>query len=634
MAYTVFIDLSKEHIVKRETDTGDLRLFLGSRGYAAKLLYDHVGPDIAPFDPGNMLIFSVGPFTGTNWPTGARMTVSAKSPATDAYGYGNAGGHIGAELRKAGYDAVVITGKASRPSYVHIEDGAIEILPAFEFWGLAATETEERLKGRHEKHEVGCIGPGGENKVYFAGVMTDGGRTAGRTGMGAVMGSKNLKALVVRGSNRVQVPPEFKKLATDKAKKLLQNSAAKDYRRWGTSILMNYKNPRGDIPTRNYQESQAPVIRKVNAQALDEYVDKTNGCFSCPIRCGRHTRIESGPYAMESEGPEYETVNSFGPLVGNDNMEVVLYANYLCNRYGIDTISTGLLIAFAMECHQHGILNDPEFNLEWGDADTIVGLVEKIGRREGLGNILADGVKRAAEQIHPEAERYAMHVKGLETPRQEPRTNRGLALGHVTSARGADHLYGLSTIDQTKNKEAAERYFPGAGEEILDVFSQKYKPQVLKFTEAFAAVSDALGICKFSTLEAYALGPEDIAEGMSACFGRTVTMEELLQAGERIVNLERMYNIRHGMDRKDDMLKDRFLKEPMTVYVEKEGELTEEVWKEGLLVELDSMLDEYYKERGWTNRGIPTEDKLRELELDFLVRDLPARVKAGSGRES
>jgi aldehyde:ferredoxin oxidoreductase len=172
------------------------------------------------------------------------------------------------------------------------------------------------------------------------------------------------------------------------------------------------------------------------------------------------------------------------------------------------------------------------------------------------------------------------------------------------------------------------------GEEILDVFSQKYKPQVLKFTEAFAAVSDALGICKFSTLEAYALGPEDIAEGMSACFGRTVTMEELLQAGERIVNLERMYNIRHGMDRKDDMLKDRFLKEPMTVYVEKEGELTEEVWKEGLLVELDSMLDEYYKERGWTNRGIPTEDKLRELELDFLVRDLPARVKASSGRES
>ncbi len=623
MANTVYIDLSLGKVHSVQTPTEDLELFLGSRGYAAKILYERVGPEIGPFDPHNCLIFSVGPFTGTNWPTGARMTVSAKSPATDAYGYGNTGGFIGTEIRKAGYDAVVVTGRAATPVSIHIVDEQIQIVPADELWGTVATDTEQQLKGEYDKHQVCCIGPGGENLVYFAGVMTDGGRAAGRSGMGAVMGSKNLKALIVHGSRKAEVPAEFKKLATEKAKKLLKSPAAMDYKQWGTSILMDFKNPRGDIPARNYQACQAPVIKKVNAAAVNTYVVKTSGCFSCPIRCGRHSKVESGPYAHEADGPEYETVNSFAPLVGNEDMELALYCNYLCNRYGIDTISTGSMIAFAMECHQRGLLDDPELSLEWGDAASITGVIERIAFRQGLGKILADGVKRAAGQIHPEAHKYALHVKGLETPRQEPRTNRGLALGHATSARGADHLYGLSTIDQTKNREAAQRYFPEAGEEILDVFSQKYKPQVLKFTEAFSAINDSLGICKFSTLEAFALGPEDIAEGMSAYFGREFSMEDLLHIGERIVNLERMYNVRHGMDRKDDRLHDRFMKEPMTVYVEKDGALTDEVLKAGLVVELDEMLDGYYRERGWTQQGIPTPEKLTELGLNNLITALP-----------
>lgn len=623
MAYTAFIDLSTQIIDVRESSREDMELFLGSRGYAAKILYDRVGPEIGPFDPRNCLIFSVGPFTGTNWPTGARMTVSGKSPATGAYGYGNTGGFIGTEIRKAGFDALVVSGKSDTPVYIHILDTDIQILPADKLWGTAATETEDLLKQHYEKHQVCCIGPGGENLVYFAGVMTDGGRAAGRSGMGAVMGSKQLKALVVRGTKKIQTPSEFKKRATEKAKKLLQNPAALDYKKWGTSILMDFKNPRGDIPAKNYQECQAPVIKKVNAAAVHKYVDKTAGCFSCPIRCGRHSKVEGGPYAHEADGPEYETINSFAPLVGNDDMELTLYCNYLCNRYGIDTISTGSLIAFAMECHQRGILDDPELSLEWGDPDSITGLIHKIAQREGLGSILADGVKRAAPKIHPEASKYAFHVKGLETPRQEPRTNRGLALGHATSARGADHLYGLSTIDQTKNKDAASRYFPEADDEILDVFSQKYKPRVLKFTEAFSAINDSLGICKFSTLEAFALGPEDIAEGLSAYFGTQCTMEDLLHIGERIVNLERMYNVRHGMDRGDDQLHERFLKEPLTVYVEKDGALTDEVLKEGLVVHLDEMLDEYYRQRNWTSKGIPSKEKLTELGLESLVQDLP-----------
>jgi aldehyde:ferredoxin oxidoreductase len=615
MAKTLFIDLGTRSYSIKESPKKDLERFLGARGYAAKLLYDRVGPETAPFDPGNLLIFSVGPFTGTNWPTGARMTVTAKSPATGAYGYGNVGGFAGKEIRRAGYDALVISGQSAAPCLVRIEDERVEILEAGDLWGTDAVETEAILKNRYAKHEVCCIGQGGENLVRFAGVITDGGRAAGRTGVGAVMGSKKLKALVVRGTIPVETPEDFKKLAVAKAKQLLASEAAQDYKRWGTSILLNYKNPRGDIPTNNYQSGQAPRISKMNAQALDVYVDKTHGCFACPIVCGRHTNVPSGKYAHEASGPEYETVNSFGPLVGNEDMEVALYASNLCNRYGIDTISTGSMIAFAMECHQRGLLSDRAFSLEWGDADSIHGLIKAIALREGLGDILAEGVKEASARIGPETKKFALHVKGVETPRQEPRANRGMALAHVTSARGADHLYGLTTIDQTKNRKAAERYFPGAGEEIFDVFSQTYKPEMMLLAEAVSALSDSLGVCKFSTVEAYALGPEDLAEGASLFFGRTITMQELLLIGERIVNLERMYNIRHGMDRKDDALPERFTKEPLTIYEEQDGALTGREIRTGLLVNLDPMLDDYYSLRGWTTDGIPTKQKLQELSL-------------------
>jgi aldehyde:ferredoxin oxidoreductase len=618
MAKTLFIDLGSRSFSIEESSERDLELFLGARGYAAKILYDRVGPEVEPFDPENLLIFSVGPFTGTNWPTGARMTVTAKSPATGAYGYGNVGGFAGKEIRRAGYDAIVIGGAADSPCLVRIEDGTVEILDADKLWGTDAVQTEEILKKRYEKHQVCSIGQGGENRVRFAAVITDGGRAAGRTGVGAVMGSKKLKALVIRGSGPAETSKEFKALAVSKSKKLLASEAAQDYKRWGTSILLNYKNPRGDIPTNNYQSGQAPRIAKMNAQALDAYVDKSHGCFACPIVCGRHSKVPSGTYAHEASGPEYETVNSFGPLVGNEEMEVALYASNLCNRYGIDTISTGSMIAFAMECRQKGLLSDPHFSLQWGDAETITGLIEAIAFRKGLGDLLAEGVRDAAKKIGPEAEKFALHVKGVETPRQEPRANRGMALAHVTSARGADHLYGLTTIDQTKNREAAARYFPGAGEEIFDVFSQKYKPEMMLLAEATGAVSDALGVCKFSTVEAYALGPEDLAEGASLYFGRSITMEELLLIGERIVNLERMYNVRHGMDRKDDALPERFTKEPLTIYEEKEGELTDRVVKSGLLVDLDPMLDDYYRLRGWSSRGIPTKEKLKELSLEDI----------------
>jgi len=622
MFLTAYIDLSNQKVDVFESPKETVEKFLGSRGYAAKLLYDNVSPDVKPFDPENLLIFSTGLFTGTAWPTSARFTVTAKSPATEAYGYANSGGFFGPELRRAGFDAVVIKGKADQPVYLHIEDEDITIKSAEELWNQKVTEVSEKLKKKHRKGRVACIGPAGENLVRFSSIMVDEGRAAGRCGLGAVMGSKKLKAVVVQASEKVKFNDDFKMTAIKKAKKLKDHPSAVDYREWGTPILINFKNHRGDLPAKNHQEVQVKDQNKINAQALDEYVYKNTGCYACPIRCSRHAKVESGPYQCDTEGPEYETIDSFGPMVGNDDMEMIIYANKICDENGIDTISSGVVIAFAMECYQKGYLRDLDLDLSWGNKESIIKLLQMIINREGIGDILAEGVMRASEKIDPATKSFALHVKGLETPQQEPRTNRGLALGHATSNRGADHLYGLSTIDQTQNEAIAKKYFPESDSDILDVFSQKYKPEMLKFTEEFSAVTDALGICKFSTLEGYALEPEDITEGLNK-FDESFNydFETLMEVGERIINLERMYNYRHGLTREDDILPERFLNEPVDVYKEEDGVLIDEVYKENLTVELDEMLDEYYKIRNWTENGIPTPEKLKELKLQSIIQD-------------
>ncbi len=622
MFLTAYIDLSNQNVEVIESPKETVEKFLGSRGYAAKLLYDNVSPEVKPFDPENLLIFSTGLFTGTAWPTSARFTVTAKSPATEAYGYANSGGFFGPELRRAGFDAVVIKGKADKPVYLHIEDEDINIKSAEELWNQKVTEVSEQLKKKHRKGRVACIGPAGENLVRFSSIMVDEGRAAGRCGLGAVMGSKKLKAVVVQASEKVKFNNDFKMTAIKKAKKLKDHPSAVDYREWGTPILVNFKNHRGDLPAKNHQEVQVNDQNKINAQALDEYVYKNTGCYACPIRCSRHAKVESGPYQCDTEGPEYETIDSFGPMVGNDDMEMIIYANKICDENGIDTISSGVVIAFAMECYQKGYLQDIDLDLSWGNKDSIIKLLNMIINREGIGDLLAEGVMRASEKIDPATKSFALHVKGLETPQQEPRTNRGLALGHATSNRGADHLYGLSTIDQTQNEDMARKYFPESDSDILDVFSQKYKPEMLKFTEEFSAVTDALGICKFSTLEGYALEPEDIIEGLNK-FDESFNYDfkTLMEVGERIINLERMYNYRHGLSRKDDLLPERFLNEPVDVYREEDGLLIDEVYKENLTVELDEMLDEYYKIRNWTQNGIPTQEKLKELNLKSLFQD-------------
>ncbi|GFN23916.1 aldehyde ferredoxin oxidoreductase family protein [Thermanaeromonas sp. C210] len=628
MGKMAWVDLTTRQIRVEEVPQEYTGKYLGSRGIAARILYDHVGPDISPFDPRNLLIFSVGPFTGTPWPCGARYTVTAKSPATGAYGYGNSSGFFGPELRKAGYDLVVITGKASEPVYLSLLDGQIDILPAGELWGKTTAETETILRQRYPGSRVASIGPAGENLVYFAAVINDYARAAARTGMGAVMGSKNLKALVVKGSQKLSFPPAFVATAREAMARVREHPGSRAYRQWGTVVLIASKNKIGDMPSKNHRWGQFPGGKNIDAQAVARYTVRTQGCFACPIRCSRITCVPEGPFKTpEAEGPEYETTNALGSNLWNDNIEVVIHANKLCNELGLDTISTGMVISFAMEAREKGLLQAEKYSLAWGDPETILGLIRDIAYREGLGELLAEGVKGASMKLGSSSRDFALHVKGVEVPRQEGRVLKAFGLAHATGNRGADHLYALPIIDLAGKTDVAEEWLPECGPELMQVTSEKFKAHMVRFTEACNALADALGICKFSFTETYALSPYDLAKGLRA-LGIPIKDEEILLAGQRIVNLERMYNVRHGLGRKDDYLPPRFLKEPLDVYVhpediERVSPQEAELLYQGLTVDLDTMLDEYYTLGGWTKEGIPTPARLKELGLEDLIKDLP-----------
>ena len=628
MAKTAWVDLTSGEVAEERTDSALLKDFLGGRGIGAKLLFDDPAHDADPLSPDSPLILSVGPLTGSGWPAGTRYHVTFRSPLTGIYGYANGGGFFGPELARAGYDAIVIRGRAKEPVAIRVSPAGVAIEPANGLWGKETGQVFDVLGV--DGSRVACIGPAGENLVGMAAIINDRCRAAARCGGGAVMGSKRLKAVVVRAGkgSHASNPPEFRRLAKRAAQRLRSDPRLEGLRRSGTSFLVGLKNISGDLPARNHQLTQVPHIKQVDADALQVYVQHSEGCFACPIRCARFTRIPDGPFACELGGPEYETIDALGPMCWLSDIRAIAHANERCNQLGLDTISTGVAIAFAMECHQRGLLEDDRLSLEWGDADTVLGLIERIAGRQGLGARLADGVRRAAESIGPEAVPLAMHVKGLELPRQEPRIAKGFGLGHAVSNRGADHLYGMPAMDTAGNLTAARRFFPEAlVAQVLDTADETYKADMLIVGEHYCALSDALGVCKFSTSEAYSLLPEDLAEGLSALLGRSWSGDELMTVGERIVNLERLYNARLGLARRDDRLPLRFTSEPAEVYAfESAGSAAEMVRSArpvhtGFLRDFDAMLDRYYQLRGWDGDGLPTSETLRRLKLDNLSGD-------------
>ena len=593
------IDLNSGMIKEQKLDEILIKKYIGGRGFGAKFLYEETGEKTNALGPENVLMFFTGPLVGTILPGSSRYGVFAKSPLTGIFGEGTVGGYLGAELKYAGYDGITITGRADKPVYLWVHDDGAELKSAEHLWGRTTHETESILKDEiDEKAKIASIGPAGEKLVRYACITADFGRQAGRTGMGAVMGSKLLKAIVVRGHGGLEVADmdALIEFSSEISGKLRENSATGEtIPKLGTPFMILIMNHLGVLPTRNFTDGVFEGAEQLSGERMrKKFVIRDKACFACPVGCGKITRINSGPYAGTIvEGPEFETIYALGSQCGNDILESVAKANLLCDELGLDTISTGCVIGFAMECFEKGIITDEDtkgIDLSFGNAEAMVQVVEKIGKREGIGDILAEGVRRASEKLGGGSEKFAMHVKGLEFPGYEPRGMKGVGLAFAVAGRGACHL------------KACFHSYEISGRS--DRFSSKEKGALLKESEDRMSIFDSLLMCKIIR---GILEPKDIAKALALVTGVEWKEGELMKVGERITNLVRMYNVREGLGRADDILPKRVLTSELPRGLAMGNRIDK--------MELDKMLDEYYRVRGWDENGTPLDSKLRELDI-------------------
>ncbi|MFC2082936.1 aldehyde ferredoxin oxidoreductase family protein [Candidatus Bipolaricaulota bacterium] len=617
------VDLSSQTIAHEDITAELASTWLGGNGLGVKTLWDEVPATVAPLSPENTIIFATGPLVGTAWPCSGRMEAIAKSPLTGIYGDSNCGGYFGPELKFAGVDALIISGKSDRPVSLWIHDGEFVIEDATQLWGLDTFETEASI--RREKGDdlikVACVGPAGENLVPFASIQATPSRSFGRAGLGAVMGSKKLKAISARGSMRVPIakPDEFAELARSMHKRIRENEFFPGLARHGTSGLVPIVNETGRFPTRNFQRGEYVDADKIDGAALRaQYWVRDDGCFGCPIRCDKVFRVSEGEFAgAVTSSLEYETLNSFGAGIKNNNLASIIAANDRCDRLGLDTISTGRAISFAMELNENGLLPkklSKGISPRWGDYRTALKLIDQISHREGLGELLSLGVRRAAQEIGGEASRYAMEVKGMEIPAQDGRAQQSMGLAHITSSRGADHLKAFPTIDETGYpNEVIRRYGEEYLPEMSDPQATKYKPFLVMDGEDLGAVVDSIGICKSGGTHVMAeIYWGEIAQALTFATGLEFTETTLRETGERITNLMRAYNAMHGITRADDRLPRRFSEEPF-----------EAGGAKGQIAHAEEMLDEYYALRGWDSElGWPTAATLKRLNLDGVAKRL------------
>jgi aldehyde:ferredoxin oxidoreductase len=600
------VDLSSKEISIEELNMDIAYQFIGGRGYGAKILFDELPVGIDPLGPKNKLIFMTGPLTGTPAPTSGRYSVSTKSPLTGTIFDANGGGYFGVELKRAGFDGIIIEGVSDTPVFLSIINGKAELNDATNIWGLDVFETEARLKQiiGEPYARVACIGPAGERLVKIAAIMNDKHRTAARGGVGAVMGSKKLKAIVVKGSAEIPIANRY---AFMKEVKRCINVikghpvTGDGLGRYGTAILIHIINKAGILPVRNYKSGFFEEAEKVSGEYMAKTILKgKKGCFACPIMCGRITNVKlPNGNILETEGPEYETIWAFGPNCGINDIEAIAIANDMCNKYGIDTISMGQVIAFLMACYENGKIDAKNIGFEpkFGDIESLYKLIKMTAFREGIGNILAEGVKRASEIFN--AEDYAFHVKGLELPAYDPRGAKGMALAYATSNRGGCHLRAFMVAPEILS---IPRY--------LNPNSYENKALLTKIMQDVFAVLDSLILCKYSTLALFStlnFEPDFYARLLTTATGFYVDREEFYKIGERIYNLERLFNVREGFSRKDDTLPKRLLTEPLPDGPAK-----------GETINLDRLLNEYYAIRGWDYNGIPTDKKVLELGLTPL----------------
>jgi aldehyde:ferredoxin oxidoreductase len=603
MGSVLRVNLTKQKFFTEDLHKDLARKFVGGNGFGITSLLKEVGRDTSPLASENKLMFTTGPLTGTPVPVAVEFGVFAKSPLTGHLGESYSSGFFAPQLKRSGYDVLIIEGHTSKPVYLRITDDDIRLVGAEDLWGRDCWETEEILREEETSKDAGVltIGPAGENMVRFACITSDFHRQAGRTGLGAVMGSKRLKAIVVKGTKEVEVakPVELEDFVKEWKRKVLKSPKMKDLRAYGTPSLVALENELGVMPTRNWRESLFEHAEEIGGESLRKlYLTRSVGCLDiCPITCGKHALVrEERHKGAEVVGPENQTIYALGHNCGISNLGTIIKANELCDRFGLDTMSTGCTLAFAMECYERGKLTKADLDgvdLRFGKEEALIEMLQKIAYREGFGDLLAEGVKSLATKL--DAEDYAIEIKGLEPSGFDLRGLKGAALAYAVSNRGGCHLRGRVEFMELLG--------------LVDRFKTESKARLVKEREDLFTLLDSLIICKF----AEPVFPMSlIAEAYSLVTSEDLTEKELLQVGERTVNLERLFISREGLSRKDDALPKRIISEPIAQGPSKGQRVTSK--------ELKQMLDQYYMIRGWDKQtGKPTKEKLVELNLDEYV---------------
>ena len=589
------VNLTEGTIKKEPLNMQDANDFVGARGLGTKYYCNEVDPKVDPLSAENKLIFMTGPLTGTAACSAGRYEVVSKSPLTGIIGAANSGGHFGPELKYAGYDGIIFEGKAEKPVILHIEDDLVELLDAEDLWGQGVHEVTDALEERFGKVRVSTIGTPGERGMLFAGVINDKNRAAGRGGMGAVMGSKNLKAVVVRGTGGVSVAnPEAFMDEVTKARTMLREHpvTGTGLGALGTEILVNIVNEVGGLPLRNGRDGSywEDADDTSGERLVQDHLIKNQGCFGCTIACGRVTKVEGrGDFDGFGEGPEYEAGWSYGAACGVNDLAAIVKANFICNEQGMDPITLGSTVACAMELYEMGAIPEEDigFPLRFGDAEAMVKLTQMCADGEGFGNIIGLGSYRLAEKYgHPE---LSMSVKKQEMPAYDGRAIQGIGLEYATSNRGGCHVRGYMISPEVLGIPLK-----------MDPLVTEGKGALLKTFQDLTALCDSTGICLFTT---FGIGLPEIAGQYREAVGSTETDEEILLKGERIWNLEKRFNMEAGVEK--DTLPPRLLREALPSGPAK-----------GKVSELQTMLADYYEARNWTADGIPTDEKLAELSLD------------------
>jgi aldehyde:ferredoxin oxidoreductase len=611
----LLIDLSTGKTTVEPLNEEYAKKYIGGIGLGMRLYLDHSKAGVDPFSPDNPLILTTGPISGTMWPTGGNgHTFVSKSPQTFGVGESKAHGSFGTEMKRAGYDAIIIKGKAEKPVYLWVDDDSIQLVDASALMGKSPGETEDAIREELGDYyiRVAAIGIAGEKLSRIACIINDKTRAAGRTGLGAVMGSKNLKAIAMRGTRDVAVAKtdEFMEYVKEFHERM-KGPATQKYRALGTPENILVHNSLSCMPTRNYRNSRFEGAEKVSGEVLNEkYVAKIIGCSSCAMRCEHEVVVPEGPYKNTMTRMEYESLWALGPYCGVDRLDAIIKAMDLCNYYGVDSISTGVIAGFAMDCYETGILTQQDMSgidAKFGNAEAMVQLVEKIGKREGIGEVLADGVKFAAEKIGKGSDRLALHIKGVEVTGYDLRCLKTAALGFAVSFRGADHnRHGAYAFD-VKGK-------------VNRLIAEKGRGKLVRDMEDVYNLIDSFIVCKFSRGTYYKELP-DMAKLYTLVTGYEITPEDLKKAGERIQNVARLFNIREGLGRKDDNLPYKVMHEPIPDEGPSKGAFVTQA-------ELDLLLDDYYESRGWTKEGIPTKEKLKELGMEELMHIIEPKVGA------